>query len=99
MRYLHQERKAKEIMKIGKLYQIDWIDSANHAIGWEEKIGVEVAVIGSFGMLVAKNKKAVTLVQNVCYDGPGSPNGCNAISIPRGCIKSIKQLKVKKCKS
>lgn len=79
-------------MKLGKLYQIDWIDSANHAIGWQDEIGVEVAVISSVGFLSAKNKKAVTLVQNICYDGPGSPSGCNAISIPRGCIKSIKRI-------
>lgn len=83
-------------MKLGKLYQVTWIDSANHAVGWEDNIDVEVATIGSVGCFIGETKKAITLVQNVCYSGPGSPSGCNAISIPKGCIKSVKRLKVKR---
>ena len=83
-------------MKIGKVYSVDWVDSANHAIGWEHGVGVELAVICSVGFLSAKNKKAITLVQNVCFHGVGEGSQCNAISIPRGCIKSITRLKVKK---
>ena len=82
-------------MKIGNVYEVAWIDIANHAIGWTEEIDVEVAEIVSVGLLVAKSKKAITLVQNYCYKGPGSPNGCNAISIPRGCIESIHKLRRK----
>ena len=82
-------------MKLYQLYEVTWIDSANHAIGWEDgtDIGTKVATIVSVGFLWAKNKKAITLVQNVCTKGPGSPSGCNAISIPKGCIKSTRKLK------
>ena len=85
-------------MKIGKVYAVDWIDSANHAIGWEHEVNTELATICAIGFLTSKSKKGITLVQNVCYDGPGEGSQCNAISIPRGCIKSITRLKVKKCR-
>ena len=82
-------------MKLKQLYEIKWVDSANHAIDWTENIGVNIAKIKSVGYLIAKNKKGITLVQNACYKGPGSPNGFNAVSIPKGCIVSVKKLKGK----
>ena len=86
-------------LKKGKLYRVDWFDSTNHAMGWEDKVGVEISAISSYGILIAKNKNAITLVQNVCFEGAGSPCACNAITIPRGCIKSVRRLTVKKSKN
>lgn len=78
---------------IRKLVIVRWVDSANHAIGWERKVKSRLSLITSVGFIVDETKKAITLIQSICIKGPGKGSTNNAITIPKKCIDCIQNLK------
>ena len=76
-----------------KLAIILWKDASNHAVEWRENISSKLATIVSVGFIVHESTKAITLVQSVCVKGPGKGSSNNAMTIPMGCIKRIREIK------
>lgn len=75
-----------------RILKIEWIDSANHATGWEYGVGHEHARITSVGMVARETRKAITLVQSRCTKGAGKGSENNAITIPKACIKKQQEI-------
>jgi len=73
-----------------KIVLVKWEDSAS-ASGWTDEDDLAPAECETVGYLLKKNKDRVVVVQSTSdiahYD--------NRFAIPRGCIKSIKELDIK----
>ena len=75
-----------------KLVMIEWEDSCSE-LGWHKRdVGLDiVAHCVSVGILTQENSSGVTISHSM-----SSTTGsiCDAVTIPRGCIKRIRKLKV-----
>jgi len=73
-----------------KIVKIEWLDSGGNNLIWEFKEEWQLTShkITSIGILVADDKDEVIICQSESEDQYG-----RLFVIPRGCIKSIKELK------
>lgn len=94
---IRELRAAMTKPKRGDMVIVEWVDSANHSVGWTEvddlKKSLQLAKIETIGYVVKYSRKGITVVQSVCVGGPGETTVCNGMSIPAGCIKQITVLK------
>ena len=77
-----------------RLALIEWEDSA-FAQGWMSREAVKCHIVStciSVGLLVAENKKQITIIQSASM---GKDQYGDGITIPRSCIKRVRYLKVK----
>ena len=77
-----------------KVVRIDWIDSCASDLNWvfvEEFNKVEPIKITTYGVLFQETDDAITVAQNY---GHNPEQVCSLMTIPRGCIKSIKEIDV-----
>lgn len=74
-----------------KIVKVKWLDSCTSNTDWKNINSVKgIITCYSVGYLIKVTKKYIVLMPNIT----GSTNqGCCDITIPRGCIKSIKKLK------
>ena len=74
-----------------KIVLVDWVDSASVG-GWAGEEDLNVCECKTVGFLLRKTKDKVVVAQSI------SPRDAvevcdNRFAIPRGCIKSIRELK------
>ena len=75
-----------------KIVLVSWEDSTAYGSVWQALDGMDWSLhkCHSAGYLIKESKDFVILVQTVCDD---NDDILNALVIPRGCIKKIKELK------
>ena len=80
-------------MKKDKRVQVNWCDSTSRGRWVESGIaqGYRAASIRTVGLLVKRTKHEVVVALNIDEDGDVS----DVITIPRGCIRSITELRDK----
>jgi len=71
-----------------KIVVVEWADSTT-STGWENDPDLELCICETVGYLAKKTREKVVLIQSIS-DGN---NVDNKFAIPRGCIKSIKELR------
>ena len=72
---------------------VEWIDSSSLGAVWVEKEEVDTLLVKdcvTIGFLFYEDSEVIKLVQSV-----GSDCVMNITVIPKGCIKSIKELRVR----
>ena len=71
--------------------EVTWVDS-NCLHGWQEpEVKTEIAEVSSLGFLISEEESKLTLAPSVSEYGLIF----NPIAIPKGCIKSIKELRLR----
>ena len=76
-----------------KMVLIEWLDS-NIMHGWrtEEEVKEDIlAHCKTIGFLIAQNDKCITLTMGISDFG----SVLESITIPKGCIKSMRELRLK----
>lgn len=72
------------------IVEVEWDDSCSYANQWmQPNDNLEASLCKSVGYLVAKNKNRIVLAQSQHDD---SDEVHNQFVIPRGCVKSIRNL-------
>lgn len=77
-----------------RVVRIDWIDSCASNMEWtlKDEIGeknIEPIRITSYGIIIKENDDYITVAQNYGFN---PEQMCNFMSIPKGCIKKIKNI-------
>lgn len=71
-----------------KIVKIEWVDASSEGPWVHEKKIDGLINATTIGMLIRKNKEAVTIAHTRCPDG----DLAGVFHIPRGCVKSIEYL-------
>lgn len=71
-----------------KIVEVLWADSTSSG-GWDGATDLATSLCKTVGYLTVRNKNRVVVVQSTSDGG----NCDNRFAIPRGCIKSIRELK------
>lgn len=76
-----------------KVVRIDWIDSCASNLNWvfpeDLKSNVEPIIITTYGVVFQETDKVITVAQNYGYN---PEQVCSLMTIPKGCIQSIKEI-------
>ena len=75
-----------------KVIEIEWADATGHSewVNKEDALKQTMCVFKSIGYLLQKDKEKVQIATTV---GTESSDVSNTLFIPRGCIKSIREIK------
>ena len=74
-----------------QLVEVEWTD-AQIGGGWntrERYADKGIAKCRTAGYLLVRDKRSITIMQNVCDDGTVS----DSMTIPAGCVKRVRRLK------
>lgn len=78
------------------LVQVEWDDS-QFAGGWEHETTLnpdyEMPVVYTTGFLVQETDKYLTIAQSMIFYHDVSNQLCGLMTIPRGCIRSIRKIR------
>ena len=80
--------------------EVVWKDAASNSDSWIAIADIsDPILINSTGWLVKDEPDAVVVASSVSHDGEGNDNVGNVMTIPRGMIISIKDVKVVNARS
>lgn len=76
-----------------KSVKVEWVDSCTSNQNWfllSDKLDEDIIRITTYGFLIQETDEFITIAQNY---GEEPEQVCNLILIPKGCVKSIIDIK------